>query len=218
MTWRPEESWRRFCLETEAAKNYFRPYALYTAGRTHRDPFLETLLPTLSYIRAVAILDDSLKLWLKQNHHRLPDSYRDLDGRLRYLGDNGLLENTDQLHVVRKERNRLAHQAGASCDWERLSNDMITMEQALVYLSLVRPTPQLEYFCERSAAQFTREPGILFSQRFSYGVKENGATALEVAWVQNVHNASIDASEEVHTATPGTPPLTNPSNSSTSPS
>jgi hypothetical protein len=28
------------------------------------------------------------------------------------------------------------------------------------------------------------EPGVKFSRRFSYGVKENGKPALEVAWTQ----------------------------------
>jgi hypothetical protein len=183
-TWKPQDAWRRFRLEAEAAKNYPSSYALYV-GQTHRDVLLETLLPTLLYVKAVAILDDSLDLWLDQNGHQLRPPYRDdLNGRLEYLGDKHLLANVDALHVVRKERNRLAHEPGTSCDWPRFASDVAVVEQALLGLGLVHPTPQLEYFCERSAMEDSKEPGVSFSRRFKYGVRENGKPALEVAWVQ----------------------------------
>jgi len=183
-TWKPQEAWRRFRLESEAAKNYPSSYALYI-GQTHRDVLLEALLPTLLYIKAVAILDDSLDLWLEQNGHQLRPPYRnDFNGRLEYLGDNRLLEDVGALHAVRRERNRLAHEPGTSCDWRRFGDDLSVVERSLLSLGLVRPTPQLEYFCERSAIEGSSEPGVSFSRRFSYGVKENGKPALEVAWTQ----------------------------------
>jgi hypothetical protein len=89
--WSPAEAWRRFRLEAEAAKNYPLSYSMYI-GQTHRDVLLERLLPALLYIKAVAILDDSLELWLDTNGHRLVSPYRnDLNGRLDYLKDNNLL-------------------------------------------------------------------------------------------------------------------------------
>jgi len=112
-----------------------------------------------------------------------PSAY-DLNGRLEYLGEKRLLEDVDALQAVRKERNRLAHEPGASCDWGRFGDDVSVIERSLLSLGLVRPTPQLEYFCERSAVEDSNEPGVSFSRRFSYGVKENGITALEVAWTQ----------------------------------
>ena len=183
-TWKPQEAWRRFRLEAEAAQNYPSSYALYI-GQTHRDVLLEALLPTLLYIKAVAILDDSLDLWLERNGHQLQPPYRnDLNGRLEYLHDNRLLEDVGTLHAVRRERNRLAHEPGASCDWRRFGDDLPVVEKALLSLGLVRTTPQLEYFSERSAMEGSSEPGVKFSPRFSYGVKENGEPALEVSWIQ----------------------------------
>jgi hypothetical protein len=180
-TWKPQEAWRRFRLEAEAARNDPSCYALYS-DQTHRDPLLEALLPTLLYIKAVAILDDALDVWLEQNGHQLRPPYRDdLNGRLDYLGDNRLLQDVDAVHAVRRERNRLAHEPGTSCDWRRLGDEISVVETALLSLGLVRPTPQLDYFCERSAIEGSNEPGVSFSRRFSYGVKENGKPALEVA-------------------------------------
>jgi hypothetical protein len=182
--WNPGEAWRRFRLEAEAARNYHLGYALYIA-QTHRDRVLEILLPTLLYIRAVAILEDSLELWLDAKGHRLREPYRDdLNGRLTYMGDHGLLPDIDMLHGVRRERNRLAHEPVASCDWARLSNDVDVVERSLLALELVRPTPHLEYFCERSAMEESQEPGVKFTRQFIVGVKEEGRRALEFTWTQ----------------------------------
>jgi hypothetical protein len=66
--WSPREAWRRFRLEAEAAKNYPKSYALFVL-QTHRDLLLEQLLPTLLYVKGVAILDDALESWLATNGH-----------------------------------------------------------------------------------------------------------------------------------------------------
>ncbi len=63
-----------------------------------------------------------------------------------------------------------------------------TIEQCLVELGLAIKTKKLEYFAERSAMQGSDDPNIAFTRRFSYGVKENGKLALEIAWNENTHN------------------------------
>jgi hypothetical protein len=186
MTWNPSQAWRRFRLEAEAARNYPVSFSMDDfIGTAHRrDALLEALLPTLLYIKAVAIFDDSMKLWLEQNGHKSPSS--DLYGRLKYLADKRLLDDVETLHTVREERNRLAHEPGASCDWQRFGDDVSTVEKALVSLTLVRPTPKLEYFAVCSAMEGSNEPGVHHTRRFSYGVKENGKIALEISWTQRI--------------------------------
>jgi hypothetical protein len=183
-TWNPRKTWRRFRLEAEAARNYPLSYAMYI-GQTHRDRLLEEILPTLLYIKAVAILDDSLDLWLAANGHQLTKAYRDdLSGRLQYLGDRKLLPRVAGLHEIRRRRNDLAHSPGASTDWGTFERDIISIEESLLALGLVRTTPKLEYFCERSAVQQSTEPNVNFSRTFAYGVKEDGRPALEIKWTQ----------------------------------
>ena len=46
------------------------------------------LLPALLHIKATAILDDALTLWLQAHGHALSKPYRnDLNGPLTYLAD-----------------------------------------------------------------------------------------------------------------------------------
>jgi hypothetical protein len=182
--WDPKDAWRRFRLETEAARNYPFSYAMYIS-LTHRNPVLEQILPTLLHIKAVAILDEALSLWLEQHDHRLTQPYKeDLNGRLRYLADNALLDGVDRLHDIRKRRNALAHEAGGSCTWSELLEDVAVMEASLVTLDLAGATANLEYFFERAAIEPSAEPGVKFSRRLKYGVKENGTVALEIAWTE----------------------------------
>jgi hypothetical protein len=186
--WSPAEAWRRFRLEAEAAKNYPLSYSMYIS-QTHRDVLLERLLPALLYIKAVAILDDSLELWLDTNGYRLVSPYRnDLNGRLDYLKDNNLLGAVAQLHDIRRRRNALAHGPDPFCDWRTLERDISTIESGLVFLGLARPSPKLDYYCERSAMQDSTEPGVKFFRTFTYGVKEDGKAALEVTWTQKFHD------------------------------
>ena len=187
--WKPNESWRRLRLEAEAAQNYHMSYSLYL-GQTHRDTLLEQLLPTLLYIKAVAIVDDSLALWLDKNGHNLTKPYRDdLNGRLSYLSDKGLLKGTDELHRIRKRRNELAHGPGMTCEWDELRNDLLVLEKSLVFLGLAPVNGKLDYFAERSAIEASPEPGISFMRTFKYGVKEAGSPALEISWVQKIHDS-----------------------------
>jgi hypothetical protein len=186
-SWDTSGSWRRLRLEAKAASNYHLQYSMYV-GQTHRDPLLENLLPALLYMKAVAILDDSLEYWFGENQHRLRAPYKnDLNGRLEYLCDEGLLQQVDLLHDVRRRRNVLAHTPAATCAWAELDRDAETIEICLVSLGLARPTGSLEYFAERSALKGSQQPGIQYTRTFKYGIKQDGKPALEIAWVENFH-------------------------------
>ncbi len=186
--WSPRDVWSRLRLETETVKHYPTSYSLYI-GQTHRDLLLDQLIPTLIYVKAASILDDSIVLWLSENGHVLKKPYRaDFNGRLCYLGDNSLYDSTSELHRIRQNRNNYAHKPGAHCNWSDLESDMFHIERCLIALGLAQETKKLEYYAERSAMQESDEPNVAFTRRFSYGVKENGKSALEIAFNQNIFN------------------------------
>ena len=181
-TWNPKAAWRMYRLEAETVKHYPQSYALYM-GRTHRDILLDQILPTLLYIKAASILDDSLNLWLSDNDHSLRKPYKnDFNGRLCYLSDMSLYQSVEKLHSVRQNRNKYAHEPGERCDWQTLERDLLAIEDCLVSLKLAEPTKELEYFAERSGLEPSQDPNVEFSQRFGYGVKEGQEIALHISW------------------------------------
>lgn len=186
--WSPSSMWRQFRLESETAKHYPTSYSLYT-GHTHKDILLERLLPTLLYIKAASILDDSLAIWLTGNGYQIRKPYKDnFNGHICFIDDNSLYNKCTELHTIRKKRNNLAHDPGVSSDWQELENDIIKIEECLLYLGLIQETKKIEYFAERSAIQESEDPKIAFTRRFSYGVKQNGKLALEISWNENTYN------------------------------
>ena len=185
--WNSRDAWRRFRLEAETAKNYPLSYALGAAGNTHKDILLEQLLPLLLYIKGASILDDSLADWLQDNNHILRKPYKnDFNGRITYLNDNSLYEDCDELHKVRNKRNTFAHKPGVYSTWEELENDVSVIEKCLVSIGKAVESKKLEYFAERSAAKDSDDPKVICTRRVSYGIKEEGIIALEIAWDENL--------------------------------
>ncbi len=182
--WSPADVWWQFRLEAEAAKKYYISYEMYT-GMTHKDPLLEKMLPTLLFIKAVTLLDNSIELWLLLNGHILSKPYRDdLNGRIKYLADNNILNCAASLHDIRIRRNALAHEPKSACNWEDMDKTIVAIEDALVSLNLVKKTPKLEFFAERSETKQSQEPGVKYSRTFKYGVKDGQEAVFEISWTQ----------------------------------
>jgi hypothetical protein len=182
------EGWRKFLLEGKAAENYWRPYML-DMGVTHRDHFLEQFLPALLYIKAAAILDDALDGLISSRALNKPRKYKDtLEGRIDFLGDQGILAELDrtELHRIRKRRNALAHQNDAWASWGELKDDQSRIHEVLQAFGLVDPPKTLEFYAERSAMKGSVEPGFALEQDYEYGIKEDGKVALQVKWTKRI--------------------------------
>lgn len=189
--WSPKAIWRRFRLEAEAVKNYPLSYQIVSDGQAPRHILLDDMLPKLLHINATAILGDALMLWLRANGHTLSKPYRDdLNGRVQYLTDQKLITEDDRVQQVRQRRNAFAHEPEARCDWAMLQTDIEVIEQVLLELDLIRPTPTLEAYAKRSAIRDSNEPGVAFERTYEYGVREDGQPALEVKRIQKVYSAS----------------------------
>ena len=190
-TWNPQSAWRQLRFEAEAAKNYPMPYSL-NGDLSNKNNLLEQMLPSLLYVKAVAILDDSLKLWLEIKGHRLSKpSKHDLNGRLTYMRDKGLLDSAEQLFAVKDLRNELAHEPGKVCDWSVLERDIKLIEISLLTLNIAsKPTGKLECVGERSKIYDSQEPGVAWYRTYTFAVKEDGNTVLELSWVEKSYNST----------------------------
>ena len=54
-----QKAWNRFLQELELAKNYHMSYLLNGFGGTFRNPLIDYLLPSLLYVKMVAILNEA---------------------------------------------------------------------------------------------------------------------------------------------------------------
>jgi len=73
--------WRVFLLQLAFAREY--PAAYRLSSLAVRNPVLESVLPSLLYVKMTAILDDALDEHLDSQSSGLPKGYRqDLNGRI----------------------------------------------------------------------------------------------------------------------------------------
>ncbi len=178
------DTWRRFLIEVEFSKNYHQPYLLYMM-RTHRNPLLEYLLPALLYIKMVSILDEAFVTHIDNQNMSMPKKYKNsLQGRIDFLTDNQVLNNSMELHEIRKKRNGLAHDTAKQIDWKELEKDLNEVQKTLEELKFSGTRPNYEFFIERSAMKYSTEPGVLFVRDFSYGLKKGDEVIAEVSWTE----------------------------------
>ena len=185
-----QKAWNRLLQEVELAKNYHVSYLLTGFGGTFRNPLLDYLLPSLLYVKMVAILDEALIFFISDRGLKVPKKYRgSLDGRIECLNDQSLIANYTSLHEVRELRNLLAHEVSETTTWDNLQADLGTVEDELQHLGFVGDRPKCEYFGERSAMRECDEPGVAFAQDFRVGIKCNDRVTLDISFTRKTHNA-----------------------------
>lgn len=179
-----EKSWQRLLQEMELAKNYHLPYQL-DGGLASKNPVLEYLLPSLLYIKLVAILDEALAHFVAQAQLTMPRPYRkDLNGRIDFVCDCGFLGRPGLLHEIRDLRNSLAHETSGNISWASLESDLAIIQEELRLLGLVGERPEYRYFGERGQAQDSEEPGIAYTQDYRYGLTRDGQVTTEISFTR----------------------------------
>ena len=184
-------AWHRLLQELQLARNYHKPYLLSGFGGTFRNPLLDYLLPSLLYVKLVAILDEALVFYIKHADLTMPKKKYEnsLYGRIEFLNDQGLIANYVSLHEIRGLRNSLAHEFSETTDWAKLDTDLNTTENELQKLGFVGDRPQYEFFGERSAMQGGNEPGVAFVQDYRFGIKCNNRVTMEFSFTRKTHYA-----------------------------
>ncbi len=184
-----QQAWNRLLQELELAKNYHMPYVLNGFGATFRNPLLDYLLPSLLYVKMVAILDEALIFFIGDRGLTVPKKYKkSLHGRIDYLNDQSLIANSAALHGVRDLRNLLAHKVSETTTWDNLNADLDMVENELQHLGFAGDRPDYEFFGERSAMRGCDEPGIAFAQDFRFGIKCNDRVNMEFSFTRKTHN------------------------------
>lgn len=180
-------AWRHFLIDLMFARNYTIGY-LDHPGPVAKNPVVERLLPSLLQVKAVAILDHTLRAWIDDKGLVVPKKPYgiDLKGRIDYLADNGHLADRSPLHSIRGTRNALAHEPAGAVDWAELDRDVAAIHSALSELKVVKEMPQWKISSERSAAQTGEIPNSICTFHYLIGITQGDKMVAEIKWAQHV--------------------------------
>ncbi len=182
-------AWHRFLQDLEIGRNYKVPTALRGYGGTVPNPIVDRMLPSLFFMRLMALLDEALEFYIKENAIAWPPkTKKDLFNRIGVLRRAHRLADPGRCVAASRKRNDIAHQQGNYADWSELAETVNVIEGELRNLGLVGPRPVYEFYAQKGAAEAGAEPGVAFSFRYSYGLKQNGHKIVEVSWTENIHN------------------------------
>lgn len=181
--------WKRLLIDLTFARNYTIGF-VDNPGPPPKNPVLEQILPSLLHIKAVAILDHSLRAWLDAKRMTVPKKPygTDLKGRIDYLADQGQISDRQRLHELRGVRNDLAHEPAEVVTWADLDRDIANINDVLMGLSLVGELPRLEIFAERSGAQESIDPRVNCVFHYQVAVKEADQVIASIKWSERLLN------------------------------
>lgn len=181
--------WKRLLIDLTFARNYPVGF-IDLPGPAAKNPVLEQILPSLLHIKAVAILDHSLRAWLDANGMIVPKKPygMDLKGRIDYLADQGKIIDRQPLHDLRGVRNDLAHEPAEVITWTDLDRDIASINTVLKELGLVGELPQLEIYAERSGAQESPDPKVNCVFHYQIAVKEANTVIADIKWSKSLLN------------------------------
>ncbi len=162
--------------------------------------YLNLVLPPTAFLRTVSLLDESLQEYIENEGLTLSRGYRhDLNGRIRFLADQGCLTGETKLHELRQRRNEIAHNVAvafmdtAPLTWADVDSAIDTVEQALTQLSLVGNRPAYEFRYGRDVdfhadAPQPNKPDVLLTHHYYYGIQENGEWVIQFRKSLDYHN------------------------------
>ncbi len=181
--------WENLLLDLELARNYRDPYQLICRQPLDHvpNPILERLLPTLLYIRMVALLDEALGSYIRLNHIPVRGkghgSTTNLDGKIRCLQDRpNLLLAGDDLLRIKKSRNDMAH-GTLSTSWKELYEHLNVIEAELKNLRFIGHRPKFTFF-GRSAGgtPVPADPRVEMRRVYLYGVRRGEEVLRSFSW------------------------------------
>jgi len=164
-------SWNRLLQDAELATNYAATYQLNLSAPVP-NPLLGALLPSSLYLRLISLLDEALAEYIDLKELKMPAKHKqDLYHRIKFLSENNLLTNANDLQELREKRKLLAHDANRNATWQELAKAFDITEQALQHLVFVGARPGYEFYAEKCPAKESTNPGGAFSFDYSHSLK-----------------------------------------------
>jgi hypothetical protein len=159
-----------------------------TVRMPRANPVFDRLLPSLLHVKALTVLDASLKEALTTRASSPKDfGYKDdLNGRISTSGDLGLFPECKLLHEARRTRNEIAHEFEPIVSWVELDEAVQTIQQGLLLLGLVGSMPKLEVKAERKPKTELKDPNARLGFDYCVSVIGDGEVAAEITWSEEI--------------------------------
>lgn len=185
----PKSRWRLFLINNAFVRNYRIFSQIGSPALVQMSTPLDSALPGLLIIKAVAMLDELIEEYIRSKSLSIPKKYRaNLAGRTEYLAKTEVISNQDELDLVRRTRNKLAHDSSEQEEWTTYDTCIKHIHQALQDMELL-DEDLASYTCsaERSALDMnTVEDGVLGRHTYMVSVQENGTRAAEIKWTKSI--------------------------------
>jgi hypothetical protein len=183
-------SWDRFLNEVALVRQYRGFFSLVSpiVRQPPVNPILESTLPSLLQIKAVAILDVGLHAALDAagEKPKARGFRNDLNGRIETAYAAGILKDVALLHRVRSTRNDVAHEFDERLDWDKLESDVAVVHGALLEMGLVGERPKLEVFWERNPKKVLKDPKAVLGFDYIFAVREGDQIRAEIRWSEEI--------------------------------
>lgn len=98
-------------------------------------PNMDKVIPTLFFIAAISLFDESLELYI--NYNFMGTKFHSLEERITFLGKNGKLIDVQTLHQCRKERNKYSHEYGKYASWADAENLFLVISKEFKNLGIM---------------------------------------------------------------------------------
>jgi len=149
-------------------------------------PLLDSILPSMLYLRVVSILDEALEFYL--DDHAIPwppRTKKDFYHRIDVLADSGILKNKAECHRIREMRNKLAHETGEFTTWDALHKCVDSVELELQNLGFIGVRPKYAWYSTVSSESNSSDNNFTLS----YGLMDlGGQKVIEVTWKEPAAN------------------------------
>jgi hypothetical protein len=181
------QSWERFLIDIELAKNYGGVAVLGQIGGfpPPPNPLLDVLLPSLLYVRLGSILAEALTEYIDSNSLPFGKPYRnDFNGRISFLAAGSHLRDAAKLHAIRDRRNELAHETTVynpslptACNWPEVDQAANDGNAELEHLGFVGGRPEYRFWAGQESLS---EPGRM-THDYVYCILLNGKAVFKVS-------------------------------------
>jgi len=190
-------SWLRFFFDLEFASK--RTIAMDVHPLIH-DAIGDEIIPSLLYVRLVAILDEAFISYIN-NEWQQPPKLTTLGARIDWLKSRSRLKSPTDVYAVKNMRNELAHTSSKRCAWSDLPSAIEIVNGELEHLHFVGPVPVREMSFERNPRP-TPNPGAYVTHDYKFAIKIRGLTGLtyngtDIGALEFTRNWSVDLQYEI---------------------